>query len=513
MTLSARLEIHQINVGQGDSVLIVNRDLDKVKAKIQAAINSGKPKGVVLPADPIDYVPYAVFKEINLEGTINRALVIDGGDDDYGGDVYNYLQRQGALRTAPAHYCPDLYMLISHPHDDHLAGLRSIFKQKVEVTKVVNGKKQKVFEMRDHLRPACVYHIPDSKKTNPTTLGFKFLSGDIKRATNAPANKTKRVLIHCGGLSAAKGDMLTIDLGVGVDAIPVKLYALAADQGVYLSKGQATKIKAKGKGVDQNDRSIVLILEYGSFRYFLGGDIAGTGTEEGGNKGDNIKKVEEPKKKKKGKGKKPDFSSQHADVETSLGAALETFFPATTAWKKNEPKYPAAGYCTVMKANHHGSASSCDVYLMATLRPCVAIISSGVKARYQRHPTQAVINRMSDTPKWGLRPDGKKTTNNTIKQVYVTEVADKFKGEKFEVNLRGAKILGDIVIRPVDESIRTVHASTTRGQEVKVQIYGSGEQTGLASANSALRGVEAKGATDAYTKMSYIGPFYHTDKH
>ena len=45
----------------------------------------------------------------------------------------------------------------------------------------------------------------------------------------------------------------------------------------------ARKNKDGSKAWDENDRSLCFVLEYGSFRYFHGGDIAGDGGLAGGN--------------------------------------------------------------------------------------------------------------------------------------------------------------------------------------------------------------------------------------
>lgn len=197
MTRSACLEIHQMNVGQGDSILIINRDLTKVAAKITNAISTGKITGP-LPSDPIHYVPYAVFNAVDLEGTINRALLIDGGDDEYGGNVLDYLKIQGALRTNPAPYCPDLYILVSHPHDDHMAGLRSVFKDRVEKTVTVGKKKTTKVELIPRYRPARVYQTSKNKKADPKTLRFAWLEEDVNGAFAAASNKTERAFIDPG---------------------------------------------------------------------------------------------------------------------------------------------------------------------------------------------------------------------------------------------------------------------------------------------------------------------------
>src|SRR5579859_1263209 len=120
MPQSASLEIHVMNVGQGDAVLVINRALDKVKAAITTAKGSAS-----VPTDPIDYVPYALKNGVSLVGTVTKALLVDGGDDEYGGDVLNYMTDQGVLDGKTV-YRPNLSLVVSHYHDDHMAGLRSV---------------------------------------------------------------------------------------------------------------------------------------------------------------------------------------------------------------------------------------------------------------------------------------------------------------------------------------------------------------------------------------------------
>jgi hypothetical protein len=294
---------------------------------------------------------------------------------------------------------------------------------------------------------------------------------------------------------------MTISLGTGVNGIPITVYILASGQAVWnAAKKQIVKIASTGAEVDQNDRSVVLVLEYGSFRCLLGGDIAGNGGPVGGNTGANA--ADSGNKR---------FFSQHADVESKLGPALEVFFPATTKPSKGTATYPAAGYCTVLKANHHASSSSVDVYFLATVQPLLFVTSSGVKARWHNHPTQAVLNRTSSvkTPNWGLRPTGNKTVKNTIVQTYFTEVAQKVSKKNFGVAIYTGRIVGDTVIRPVDETIAAIQDATVRGTQLTVQVYGIGLQTELANPDTTLRPTVAVSATSKYP----IGPFTHFDTH
>src|SRR4029453_458211 len=155
------------------------------------------------------------------------------------------------------------------------------------------------------------------------------------------------------------------------------------------------------------------------FRCFLGGDLAGSGEAEGGNKGDN---AADP-------GTKAFFSSGHANVEGTLGPVMQSVFKATPDNQRTggKPKYPSAGYCTVMKANHHGSSSSVDVNFLAALSPAIVVISSGLKTRFHEHPTQQVMNRLSGTKtaQWYVDGDAGPQVPNSVQNIYVTEVANR----------------------------------------------------------------------------------------
>jgi beta-lactamase superfamily II metal-dependent hydrolase len=497
MPSSASLEIHVLNVGQGDSVLIVNRDLTAVATAITA-------KGLSpLPADPIDYVPFAIANGVKLLGSVNKALLIDGGDDEYGGDVVNYLTTHGVLD--PGYYFQsNLSLLLSHYHDDHMAGLRSVFKELVPATKT------KKASLTDRYRPATVYRAKVTKKYAPTSLRFTGFQADLKNAAAKPTGKTKVVDVLPGGRTSDNKNNVTISLGTGVNGIPITVVLLAAAQAVWdAGKKKVVTIKQVGKTVDQNDRSIVGVLQYGSFRCLLGGDIAGDGGPAGGNHGAND-----------GSGGKAFFST-HGDVESTLEPALEAYFPATDPAKyaAGTPKFTTPGYCTALKADHHGSSSSVDVHLLACVQPLVFVASSGVKARFHEHPTQAVLNRVtsSQSTTWGVRAkDGKAadavTVNNTIALGgrYITEIAQKVNNVTFNVNVYSAKVMGDVIIRPVDESVAAVQAATAPGTELKVQVYGTGQQTTTVDKNTVLRPTQ----TVAPPPATYpIGPDTFSDKH
>jgi hypothetical protein len=209
------------------------------------------------------------------------------------------------------------------------------------------------------------------------------------------------------------------------------------------------------------------------------------------------------------------FYSSHADVESTLGPALKARFPETTKWTAGQPKYPCAGYCTAMKANHHASSSSVDTYLLSRLQPRLLVVSSGIKARFHNHPTQQVIDRatVGQTATWGVKDAPNTTVPNSVDRIYLTEVANRVKNVAFTVNLRDrCRIVGDVVLRPVDETVKAVQDSTAPGSTLTVQVYGSGDQTTLHDPNTTLRSTVAKNSPASASGYP-IGPWTHSDTH
>ncbi|GAB1817905.1 ComEC/Rec2 family competence protein [Herbidospora sp. RD11066] len=507
---SARLEIHIINVSQGDSLLIIHRDLGKVRAAIEAKLKTP-------PTDPIDYVPFALRSGVPLTGTVVRALLVDGGDSSYGDDVVRMLIRQGVV-TVPGYY-PNLSMMVSHFHADHLAGLNSVLLDK-DVPKKPKGKSRTV----PRFVPGVIYVNPLYDKTtvpkNKLFPAFRETLEDV--SLKLPTGKRATIVeVLPGGLDPKTKKPLVIELGDGVadedgKAIPITVRMVASGQGVYREKfNDVVAVPPKGSknAVDMNDRSLCFVLSYGSFRFFSGGDIAGDGRAAGGNVSTNAMpdppKGKGAKYKGKKKNKKIGSSHSHGDVEKVLGPAMQENFPATkllTGYVRGADKFPHAGHCTVMKASHHASASSVDTYFLSEVRPYVIAISCGFRARAHDHPTQQVLDRIDNvkTARWGLRGTTREI-DNTVEGLYLTEVVKKRRTRDYTTNVRSGKLLGDIVIRPTDESIVALRTTTETGKRVKVQVYGTTERTDTTDTENELFPNTA-GSGDANYP---IGPFYH----
>lgn len=496
MTESARLEIHVINVGQGDSILIVNRDLAALRNKLSAIYDGRSEKAGIDAANDIDLLPWAM-KAMRDEvpgaatvqqGTVVAALLIDGGEDCYGPDVVSYLESQGVVTPGVA-YCPKLSVLVTHYHSDHITGLWYLFKKERERNVPISQarisrfggiewrKKVETFhDIFPHYRPAQVYYtLPDAEKDSKT-ITLKKLRANILDAANAE-QPTQIFEVLPGGVinvldmtvsrARYRKAPVCIPLGTGVEAINIQL-RIVASSGAAWNPDTDQMDHVDSDGTDQNDRSIVAVLEYGSFRAFLGGDIAGNGTAAGGNAG-----YVPPAGSKK-------FFSTHGDMEKVVMPLMRSIYPATATPQEKQPKFQTAGHCTVYKASHHASSSSNDIHTLSTLRPRVVAISSGIKERYHKHPTSEVLGRMAEAATWSVSAGGK--VNNSVRDgVYITEMAETYR-EKGKIKTApeppdNVFLVGDIIIRPTDESISAIQMASGFGTPLKVQVFGTGFQS------------------------------------
>ena len=137
-------------------------------------------------------------------------------------------------------------------------------------------------------------------------------------------------------------------------AVASKRQAVSVGQTITLDSGSAAPVTFQVVGVngngqavsDENDRSVVLVLRFGSFDAAFGGDIAGF------------------------------VASGHKDIESAVAGSI--------------------GHVEFYKVNHHGSATSSNSTLMSKLMPRVAAVSMSSTNSYG-HPTQAAIDRIRAT--------------------------------------------------------------------------------------------------------------------
>lgn len=166
---------------------------------------------------------------------------------------------------------------------------------------------------------------------NALPLQFAYDRGDLNRASGTAINSY---------LAAAGTRRQQVTLGAtyalgGGASVTVIAYDGQVLGGAFVDPTTSAQ--------EENSRSVVLRLVYGQFSMWLGGDLTGG-------------------------------ASGTADLES----------PATLA----------CGDVDVYKLNHHGSASSSNLNLIARLQPELAVVSAGVANSYG-HPTSTAVNRIN----------------------------------------------------------------------------------------------------------------------
>ncbi len=259
-----RVELHHIDVGQGESTLIL----------------------------------------VYFGPKIVRSILVDGGKQGAGDTVLAYLSKILGENKLDA-------VLATHFDNDHIGGLGAVLTGS-------KGSEALFVKAETQILERCPFdEIPENRDT-----------GSYLRATRDLPN---------GRIAVQVGDEL-IQLGEGAPT----LTCIAAN-GILMdaAKGKRDVIK-EGREIDENGRSIALLLEFKSFSYFLGGD---------------------------------------------LGGELEDTAAAYAISKVG------ADHVCAYKCSHHGSNHGTHSQLLADLKPRAAFISCGRRNtfRTEHHPGQRVI--------------------------------------------------------------------------------------------------------------------------
>ncbi len=217
-----------------------------------------------------------------------RTLLIDSGKNGHGERIRTVMQQAGVNQI-------DAFVA-SHYHEDHYGGIDDLVDLGVPV-----------LESFDRGDKVCC--LPSSKKNQVTFKDYQAAVGE-------------------DAIPLRQGDTITLDPLVTVTTI--------SSGGVVIGE------TSPSTGVDENDMSVALLLTFGEFQAFFGGDI------------------EEPTEAK--------IAARDLVIDVDL-----------------------------YKANHHGSHSSSSPALMDDLRPAVIIISNGNDGIY-RHPRQVSLDTYASLP-------------------------------------------------------------------------------------------------------------------
>ncbi|MBS4016168.1 MAG: T9SS type A sorting domain-containing protein [Candidatus Latescibacteria bacterium] len=222
----------------------------------------------------------------------NKYVLIDAGDSqgNYGDSVFRFIRNLGITHLD--------HTIATHYHSDHIGGFR------VVICSLSGGAGR-----NDSILGFC-YDRGDTY-TTATYLNYKSIV-DLKRKT-----------IELGE---------TLDLGGGAFMICI------------VSNGKVMNGDSVLPNSGENYRSIGLLLKYGFFECWVGGDLTGSS------------------------------ANNERDVETIVARVV--------------------GDIDLYIANHHGSKHSSNSTFLDSLRPEVTIFSQGIHPFNYGHPHQDVINRL-----------------------------------------------------------------------------------------------------------------------
>jgi beta-lactamase superfamily II metal-dependent hydrolase len=270
-----------------------------------------------------------------------KTMLVDGGDTGKGNKVVVPLLRARGIETLD-------YIVATHYDADHIGGL----------DEVINHMRGDKFRILDRGRAG--------KKSTPTSKAY--------------AQYVASGALDPNRLPVALGDDV-VRLGSEV------VVTVVAAGGCVLGKG-SSPVAAK---LDENSVSVAMVISYGSFDYFIGGDLTG-----GGRSG----------------------SRKTPDIETVVARV--------------------AGDIDVLKLSHHGSETSSNEEFLASTSPEIAIVSVGNEGKNKRyhHPKRSVLKRLHDLNKAGV-----------LKHIYATNKGETDGGLK----TRDQRILkvanGNVLIR------------------------------------------------------------------
>lgn len=229
---AVKLEIHHININNGDASVI--RIIHKDRTETKVIIDGGQPK----PED--DLLPY-----------INAMFDNNAFD----------------------------FAILTHYHNDHYNGLVALGKGKITSKYYVDLGG---YDMSKYVKPAVLPNIQPNDTTCPWTDSLGIFTGvglpDYLKGIGTAAEKDGLKRYPPMSKDADHiPDMVgvVIPLGtfmVGATKVPINLRSVAA---WGYTQGNAAVVDNWNKGASKNDPTLGFVLECGEFRYFFGGDMGG----------------------------------------------------------------------------------------------------------------------------------------------------------------------------------------------------------------------------------------------
>ena len=281
----------------------------------------------------------ATLINATCDGNTEFTVLIDGGRYTRGGGtVARYLRR---LNITVIHL-----MICTHHDADHIEGLVRILheeeyskkKKKITVLKIIDRKANEIFK-----EPSTDFQVFSELKEEDFAEGkrFCFHEEPPETETSAPKTKTNISLPKSDEDEDTKNSIEWFKKLAGNRGVAPKPNTLLAYSDAKDPQFKLTCLHVNTVGevtTEENNYSIALLLEYGHFRYFTGGDL----------------------------------ESEFED--------------------KFIPKLKGTSHLCAFKCGHHGSKNSTSVEFLKDTDARRAFISCGHHSYY--HPDAELINRL-----------------------------------------------------------------------------------------------------------------------
>ena len=215
-----------------------------------------------------------------------RTLLVDSGKDGHGTRIRAVMQQAGASQID--------HFVATHYHEDHFGGIDEL--RAAPAITIAHA-----YDRGDTL------FVPADRRAKPTFRAYQAAVGRFAEALT-------------------RGETIPLDPAMTVTCISAG--------GAVLSEQNPPP-----PGNDENDMSVSLLITFGDFRYFIGGDI-------------------------------------ETPTETKI-AARDLVMDVD-----------------MYEADHHGADNGSSAAFLSDLRPTVIVISNGSNATYE-HPRQTTLNRMA----------------------------------------------------------------------------------------------------------------------
>jgi beta-lactamase superfamily II metal-dependent hydrolase len=278
----------------------------------------------------------------------HKTLLIDAGEvsANYGDTVFRFIRSLGLTHLD--------HTLATHYHSDHIGGF-----------------------------PVVICSLSGGANRNDSILECCYDRGDVDTFYSTSYNNYRNVT-NAKRRVINLGDTIDLEGGVILVCIVKNGKVINGDSVVSQTPGSET----------ENYRSIGLILKYGMFETWIGGDLTGIAT------------------------------TGNPDVETKVAGVV--------------------GDADLYVCNHHGSRNSSNNTFLDSLRPEIAVFSQGTHPSNNSHPHQEAINRLinhncylyqlNDNPTGGIFsiPDSGKILN-TSARIIVTNTNYIVNGDTYPI--------------------------------------------------------------------------------